>query len=183
MRFRNSHVVLMLLAGSFLLGCSRQTAEEKGKELATEKIDLVKGVGEALKEKGAQAAESLAHGTGNVLQGAGDGFDKAFEWKLTSGSGLGRAGLSVPRVSKAASHVSNGSAIDVYVVAEREAVGTLSLTAYDVKHREVARTGVALKITTNSGSYETMVLDERVPVNTIREIAFDFMPGVIKSGN
>lgn len=183
MQIRYVHVVLALLAGAFLLGCSRQTAEEKGKELATAKIDLVKGVGEALKEKGSQAAESLAQGTGKVLQGAGDGFDKAFEWKLTHGSGMVTAGLTVPRVGKAASRASEGNAIDVYVVAEREAVGTLSMIAFDARHREMARTSKELKIGTNSSSYETLVLDERAPVDTIREVAFDFVPGAIKAGN
>lgn len=183
MQIRCVHVVLMLLAGSLLFGCSRQTAEEKGKEMATAKIDLVKGVGEALKEKGSQAAESLAQGTGKVLQGAGDGFDNAFEWKLANAPGMGSAGLSVPRVGKAASHASEGNAIDVYVVAEREAVGMLSMTAYDAKHREVARMSKELKVGARSSTYETLVLDERVPVSSIREVTFDFAPGATKSGS
>ena len=181
MRVGNLGVVALLLAGALLLGCSRQTAEEKGKELATEKIDLVKGVGEALKEKGAQAAESLAQGTGSVLQGAGDGFEKAFEWKLTSGPGLEQAGLSVPRVSKPASPASDRNAIDVYVVAQREAVGALSMIAYDIKHREIARTSKDLKTSANSGNYETVTFDERAPLGAIREVAFDFVPGKIKN--
>ena len=181
MKTRCIRVVLILFAGSFLFGCSRQTAEEKGKELATSKIDLVKGVGEALKEKGSQAAESLAQGTGKVLQGAGDGFDNAFEWKLTNAPGMGGAGLSVPRVGKAASAASEGNAIDVYVVAQREAVGLLSMTAFDAKHREVARMSNELKIGANSSRYETLVLDARVPLNSIREVTFDFAPGVTQS--
>jgi hypothetical protein len=60
--------VAVLLAA--LTGCSKQTAEEKGAALATEKIDLVKGVGSALEEKGAQAAESLTSGLGKVDQQA-----------------------------------------------------------------------------------------------------------------
>ena len=64
--------VAVLLAA--LTGCSKQTAEEKGAALATEKIDLVKGVGSALEEKGAQAAESLTSGLGKVVQGVEKGI-------------------------------------------------------------------------------------------------------------
>lgn len=49
--------------------CSRQTAEEKGKEPATEKIDMAKGIGDVLQEKGTAAAESVTSGMGKVLHG------------------------------------------------------------------------------------------------------------------
>lgn len=49
-----------------LVACSKQTAEEKAKEMATEKVDMAKGIGDVLQEKGTAAAESVTSGMGKV---------------------------------------------------------------------------------------------------------------------
>ncbi len=181
MHRRILYLLLACLVAFVLPACSRQTAEEKGKEMATEKIDLVKGVGEALKEKGSQAAESVAHGTGGVLQGVGEGFGKAFEWKLTNAPGMEQAGLTVSRVGRKPTTDGKGNGISVYVVATRDAAGTLSMVAYDSGKRETARIRTELEIKADDGRYETLVLDERTPLNTIREVTFDFRPAETES--
>ena len=167
---------LMLLVVGTLLGCSKQTAEEKGKELATEKIDLVKGVGEALKDKGGQAAESVAHGTGEVWQGMEKGFNNAFDWKLTNGPAMTAAGLAVSRVQQASASTDAGNKVDAYLTAARDAEAVLTMVAYDARKREMARTRIKLKIGAGEGRYETFVLDERTPVKSIREVSFDLLP-------
>lgn len=177
-RVSNSVVLTAVVVATVLSGCSRQTAEEKGRALATEKIDLVKGVGEALKEKGGQAAESVAQGTGQVLQGVGQGFDKAFEWKLTNGAGMEKAGLAVTRVGQGSSSDGKKHEVNAYLVTTREAAGMLSMIAYDSVGRETARASVNMQVGANQGRYETLVLDERTPTDSIREVTFDFHPGV-----
>ena len=68
--------LMLLVTGAVsMTACSRQTAEEKGKAIATEKIDMVKGIGGALEEKGSGAAEAVASGVGNVVKGLGKGFE------------------------------------------------------------------------------------------------------------
>ena len=171
-----SCILLACVACLAISACSRQTAEEKGKELATEKIDLVKGVGEALKDKGGQAAESVAQGTGQVFQGVGEGFGKAFEWKLTNAAGMEKAGLTVSRVDKGSPSDGRKNEVNVYLVAARDAAGTLSMVAYDSSKREMARTRTEMRIGAGEGRYETLVLDERTPVNSVREVTFDFQP-------
>ncbi len=166
-------VVPFLFLLSQISGCSQQTAEEKGKALATEKIDLVKGVGEALKEKGGQAAESVAQGTGELLQGADRGFSKAFDWKLSSGPGLSAAGLSVSRVQQSPSST---GAVDAYLVATRDAEGVLLMLAFDAQKQEMARVKVDLKMAAGEGRYQTLALDERTPVKSIREVSFELLP-------
>jgi hypothetical protein len=160
---------LLAMAVIALAGCSRQTAEEKGKALATEKIDMVKGVGDALQEKGSQAAESVAHGAGNVLQGAGRGIDKAKEWKFSSSEALTKAGLSISRVQNAAD-----KGVDAYLIAAGNTDGTLSMIARDVAKREVARVRIDLTMAANDARYETFALDSRTPVALISELSFDF---------
>jgi hypothetical protein len=171
-----SWIVLPVALAVALSACSKQTAEEKGKELATEKIDLVKGVGEALKDKGGQAAESVAHGTGEVLQGMEKGFSNAFDWKLTNGPGMTAAGLAISRVQPASSSVGAGNKVDTYVTAARDSEGALLMIAYDARKREMARARINLKIAAGEGRYETFVLDERTPVKSIREVSFELLP-------
>lgn len=163
----------LFLAMSQISGCSQQTAEEKGKALATEKIDLVKGVGEALKEKGGQAAESVAQGTGEILQGADRGFSKAFDWKLANGEGMNAAGVTVTRVQQTPA---SSSGVDAYLVATRDAEGVLLMLAYDARKQEMARVKVDLKIAAGEGRYQTLTLDERTPVKSIREVSFELLP-------
>lgn len=164
-------VALACMSVLALIGCSRQTAEEKGKALATEKIDMVKGIGDALQEKGSQAAESVTHGAGTVFQGAGKGFDKAFEWKFSSTEALAKAGLSISRVQR---HADSG--VDTYLIATDAAEGTLSMVAFDVAKREVARVRLDVKIDAMDARYETFPLDGRTPVAMISELSFDFRP-------
>ncbi len=159
-----------------ITGCSRQTAEEKGKELATEKIDMVKGIGDALQEKGSEAAKSVAHGAGNVLQGANTGLEEAFEWKIVQADAMSKNGLTISRVQHGKPGEKSSKTVDIYVVANADANGSLSMVAYDVAKREVVRTKIDLKMGAKDGRYETLELDERTDLGAIREVSFDYQP-------
>ena len=54
-----------------------QAAEEQGSLLAATKARVVKGVGEALKTEGKDAAQSVTEGSGEVVKAVGAGFDKS----------------------------------------------------------------------------------------------------------
>lgn len=176
MRSAFPSVLLVLLIVLNLHACSRQTAEEKGKALATEKIDLVKGVGDALNEKGKQAAESVAQGAGRVVQGVDEGFGKAFEWQLSNSASMEKAGLKVFRAEPGPE---SEHSVNAYIVASGAASGSLSMIAYDPVRREVARTRAGISMEAGSGRYETLFLDKRTPMRAIREIEFDFQPTAV----
>jgi hypothetical protein len=168
---------LTICITALMLGaCSQKTAEEKGKEMATEKIDLVKGIGDAVTSKGGQAAESLAQGAGVILQGAGKGLDKAMAWKISEGAGLRTAGLSVTRLQAGAPSEAASKALDAYVVANKNVTGVMQLIAYDVNQRELARVRKELSIQAGDGRYEALPLDVRTDVNAIHSASVDFTP-------
>ncbi|MCE1241331.1 MAG: hypothetical protein LWW83_15555 [Azonexaceae bacterium] len=173
-------ILLAALIALNLPACSRQTAEEKGKEMATEKIDLIKGVGDAIKEKGGQAADSVAQGAGKVLQGADEGFGKAFEWQSSSSPSLDQAGLKVSRIDRATPGPDSEHSVNIYLVSNGPAAGKLTMIAYDSGKRELARTHADLKLASADGHYETLKLDERTPMKSIREVSFDFQPTASK---
>lgn len=159
-----------------LCACSRQTAEEKGKELATEKIDLVKGIGDALQDKGSAAAQSVAHGAGNVMQGASTGLEQALEWKLVNAESLAQNGLDVTRVQRGLASERSSKTVDVYVVAKTAVEGTLTMSVYDVAQREIARSKADLKFGADDARYETLPLDARTDLALARQVKFEFKP-------
>lgn len=171
---RNFLMVGMIATAT--LACSKQTAEEKGKEMATEKIDLVKGIGDALVEKGSTAAESLSQGTGKVLKGTQSGFDKAFAWKADLGASMQQAGLDVTQLQRNHSDATLKNRFDVYFVANQNALGTVQMIAYDQNQKELARVRHELNLQAQDARYETLALDERVPVEKIASVTFEFFP-------
>jgi hypothetical protein len=173
MQIKLAAMLLAAVCAGVLPACSRQTAEEKGKELATEKIDMVKGIGEAMKEKGGQAAESLAHGAGTVVKGAGQGIDAAFQWETRSSSALQQAGLTVTRVQRA----SDGKvAIDIYLLASAPVDTTLLMIGSDAQRQELARHRIPLRLAAGEGRYETVELDPRTPLDKLSSLSFDLLP-------
>jgi hypothetical protein len=180
MTIRSFTIWAVCACGLFLAtGCSRQTAEEKGKELATSKIDLVKGVGDAIKDKGGAAAESVAQGAGVLLQGAGKGLDKALEWKITLGPGMGSSGLTITRMHQASTPADGSTkSVDAYVAAKQDAQGIMLVTAFDANQNELARVRTEIKISAQDARYETLKLDDRTDVGAIRSVTVDFTPKV-----
>ena len=169
---------IALIASALFLSvaCSRQTAEEKGKELVAEKAGMVKGIGDALQEKGAEAAQSVAHGAGNVLQGASTGLDEAFAWKVVSTDSMSKSGVTVSRVQHGKATDKSSKTVDAYLIANAPVQGSLQMIVYDVAKREVGRAKVNVKMAANDARYETFELDERADLGLVREVSFDLQP-------
>lgn len=70
-------VLALSITLAAMTACSSQTAEEKGKELATSKIDVAKGIGDAMQEKGEAAGEAVTHGVGKIIKGFEKGVSKS----------------------------------------------------------------------------------------------------------
>jgi hypothetical protein len=177
MTFRLLHIGALVVACVVgLSACSRKTAEEKGAEMAKEKIDLVKGIGGVLEEHGSVAAESVAHGTGEVMSGLESGFEKSFGRRIVSSPALSDAGITVSKVQNATMQGDKPvHGIDVYVVADKDVAGKLKLIARDKRKNELARTSLPVKFAAGDGRYETIELDSRVALNEVMEISFDFV--------
>lgn len=170
-------LTLALVGAATLSACSRQTAEEKGKELAMEKIDLVKGIGGALEDKGGAAAESVASGVGNVVKGLGKGIEKSSRSIVVTPS-VEQAGLQITRVQEP--QVSAGSpahhGLEAYVVANAQARGTLRVIVYDLLDKEIGRTRVELVRDADEGKYLAIPLDKEVRLGAIARVSFEFQP-------
>ena len=183
-----------------LAGCSRQSAEEKAKEMATEKVDMAKGIGDALQDKGTVAAESVATGVGKVLKGVERGFERSGRSVVLS-DGARQAGLQATKVqlvdgssaaeaaepagSQAGSQkatqtaAQTGSArthaIDVYVLTDKDASGTLKVKVFNALDQEIGRARQAFKQGADEGRYVRIALDPQVDLQAINRVEIDLV--------
>lgn len=171
-----TYLLSALLLALSLGGCSKQTAEEKGKEMATEKIDMVKGVGEALKESGKQATESLAHGVGNATKGIGAGLEAASAFEFTLNPSMAQNGLSVNRMQPGKGEE---NAVSVYIISKQAVAGRMTLYAYGKKKIELGRVSRELKLAANGAVYEDFSFDGRTQKALMENIAVDFEPAQV----
>ena len=186
---RGACYCFLLVFCSLALGtsaCSRKSAEEKGVEMATEKLDLAKGIGSALEEKGSATAESLATGVGNVVKGIGKGVEKSGRSVAVKDS-VERAGLKITKVQNA-SVSSEGAAVhglEAYVISDANVRGKLRVIAYDILDKEIGRAKIDLVSSADDAKYVPIPLDAQVKIDSIVKVEFDFVaePAAVSSAN
>jgi hypothetical protein len=151
-----------------LSGCkSREeklkAAEEEANLLASTKARLVKGVGEALKTEGKDAAKSVSEGTGDVVKAVGSGFDKSLsQVKVAVFPALAERGIGVTRASKR--NAGQQKSVTVYVLFDKPYSGKLEMRAYDAEKLEVGRSVVTLDEKEPTAKYVDFTFDERTPL-------------------
>lgn len=184
-------IFMGVLTGAIALqvaGCSRQSAEEKAKEMATEKVDMAKGIGDVLQDKGTAAAESVTTGMGKVLKGVERGFEKSGRSVVVS-EGARQAGLQATKVqlvdgsavveAEPAGSSSTGSAsahaIEVYVLTDKDASGALKVKVFSALDQEIGRTRQAFKQGADEGRYVRIGLDPQLDLQAISRVELDFV--------
>lgn len=170
--------LLLLIAIATCLGaCSKQTAEEKGKAMADEKLGIVKGVGEALKESGKQATESLAHGMGNAAKGIGAGLNAASAIAFKLDPNVEQNGINVNRIQPGQAQE---NAISLYILSKQAISGRMTLYAYGKKNAELGRVAKEIKLSADGAVYEDFGFDKRVERTLIEYVQVNFEPIVSK---
>jgi hypothetical protein len=165
---------LVVLAAA---GCSQKTAEEKGAAMATEKLDLAKGIGGAMEEKGAQAGEAVAAGVGTVFKGFEQGSNKLRAGVVADDS-LAKAGLKITRMQPSgAENYENVRALELYVIAEAPAKGKLRVLAMDVSGNEIGRSNVPLEREGDEAKYLKVEFDEQVKLDKLGKVMVSYKPG------
>jgi hypothetical protein len=179
-------ILLTTILTSALLGaCSNQTAEEKGKAIATEKADMVKGIGDAMQEKGTAAAESLTTGLGKVVQGVERGVEKSKRTVVVSDAAR-QAGLDVTKVQFAetsmASSVSASEpepeaarqGLDIYLISQKAAEGELKVKVLNALDQEIGRAKLAIKQGADEAQYVRIPMPDRVDLHAVSKVHVDF---------
>lgn len=176
MHISRSHffTIAALSALTLLSACSRQSAEEKALAMATEKIDIAKGVGDAMEKKGEAASEAVFTGLGKVYNGAAKGIAKSGR-EIVSDPSLRAAGLSISNVQDAQAGAEGKThSLDVYVMATAAAKGKLRAYAYDVSGKEIGRASAELSRDADDAKYVLVPFDDQVHLEAIKKLTFQF---------
>ncbi|MDY7229281.1 hypothetical protein [Hyalangium rubrum] len=144
-----------------------QAAEDQGNMLVSTKARIVKGVGEALKTEGKEAAQVVTEGSGEVVKAVGVGFDKGIsQVKLAVHQELGPKGLGATRATRAEAAAARHS-ITVYVTMDQAYTGPLELRAYDAANLEIGRSKVQMDEKSSTAKYVDFEFDPRTPLLTV----------------
>ena len=174
---RNMCLCAGFIALATLAACDKRSAEEKGTDMATEKIDMAKGIGNALESKGGQASEAVTTGLGTVFKGIEKGVDKSGR-VIAADESLAKAGLKVTKVQDALAdeqHKTHG--LDLYVVADAEARGKLRVLAFDSLDREIGRANIDLASAADEAKYLRVPMEAQVVLSSVRKVAVSYKPG------
>ena len=150
-------------------------AEDDGNLIVATRARLLKGVGEAVKKEGKEAAETLAEGGGEVVKGLGQGIEKGLmEVKFKPHESVASNGLGVTRTARGEQGTA-AHTITAYVTFEKGFAGTLEMRAYDSENREVGR--AKLDTDEKEGArYMDFTFDERTPLMTAGHVELRATP-------
>jgi hypothetical protein len=170
-------VYLLLLVALIAVSACKSKEEEKNdaeatsKFLTEKKARIAKGVGEAMKGEGKEAAASVSEGAGEVLKGGSSGFDKSLvKVTVEADKVLIDKGIEVSRAARLPELNSKGQeGITVYVICNKTFGGTLLMKAYDASGEEVGRSSAALKGGVDSAQYVNFYFDNRTPLNVVKK--------------
>lgn len=172
-----SHLCLGLGLLAALAACDDRTAEEKGAAMASEKIGMAQGIGDALEAKGGKASEALTTGIGSVFKGIEKGVDKSGR-SIAVDDTLAQAGLKITTVQNALAddkHTTHG--LDLYVVADANVRGKLRVLAFDSLDREIGRANVELVRAADEANYLRVPMGEQVSLSSISKVTVSFRSG------
>lgn len=158
-------VFSMILA---LTACDNRSAEKIGKDAAKEKLDLIKGASDIVKQEGGAVAETAAQGVGNVLTGLGSGFDKSlFKVQIKMSEAIAPSSLAATRAQKMDPKPGQpAQGISVYLSSKDGYDGIVRAIAMS-EEGEIGRTKATVKIDKGEAAYVDFVFDERVPLGIV----------------
>jgi len=145
-----------------------QDAEEEGSFLVQKTSKLIEGAGNALKDDGATAAESVTEGTGEVIKAITSGFDESLT-KVTVELDEGLAEMvELGRAGRTGEQDDDGmETVSVYIIPNQDLKGTLTLKAFDKDGNEMGRSKYAVDVASDDAQYHDFKFDDRVPMMQI----------------
>ncbi len=162
--------IYLVLFFMFLLpACDDRSAEEIGKDLAKEKIDIVKGAGEVVKDEGESVADTVAQGVGNIFTGLSSGFDESLiKDDVRVSELLQTNGLEVSRAQGIDSTRDNPRyGLSLYLTSSEGFSQHVRLVAIS-DEIEVGRSNVEVNLDKDGAGYYDFEFDKRTPFSVVQ---------------
>lgn len=171
-------ILTLIVVTAMLSSClsseeKKKQAEEEAREKTEKQISRAKGVGEALKETGNSAMESITEGVGEVIKGANKGFDKSFvnvEMRLSDGA---KACFNATRTRIDTDTLGNQEIIS-YLTFDKECSGKLTMRLFDEADQEVARSVIRVDEPADEARNVAFPFDQRTSFSLVKYGTLDY---------
>jgi hypothetical protein len=164
---KNTYAIIFFL----IIACASKEERikeehDKGQTEVQEKSAYVKGVGEALKEDGKDAAEKISEGVGEVFKGLNSGFDKSLSKVNVKISKELQEYISLGRTGKFYNDSLQQTEIVLYVIIEKDTTTNVVLKAFDDEDVELGRKSANINgKLLEDGGYISIPFDKRTPID------------------
>ncbi len=137
---RMNHRSVFLILLTCALACDKRTAEEKGRDLASNKLDMAQGAASALEERAQKLGTSVGHGVGDLVRGVGGGVDDVLHPTVAVelDASARAAGVDVTRASRG-DDVAGRGVIVAHLTFASAFAGRLELRAFGADGTELGR--------------------------------------------
>lgn len=162
--------LLFVLATAALASCAskeeqKKQSEEEGNFLVAKESRFVKGIGDALKDEGKVAAESVSEGVGEVFKGFDKGFDKSLTKITVKANDDVSTYIKLGRTAKHYNDTTLKTDVIIYAIFEKDFSGKLLLKAFDKENTELGRKTLEIKKKADDVEYLSFQFDERTPLS------------------
>lgn len=173
-----SGIVLLTMLALLTAGCGKSREEElreqqsKGAELVEDKAAMAKGIGEALKTEGKEAAKVLTEGVGGLAKGVAEGVDRVeSSYQVLVHEEASKKSLSASRAVAFATGDQERKGVKVYVMSKDAFKGSLQLRAFDAQGSEIGRSAkVDGVLTADDATYIPFLFDAATPMSRVVRI-------------
>lgn len=161
--FRFTTLLLLACLALGAPGCSRKSAEERGKEAADEKAGYVKGVGDSLRDKGREAAKSVGGGVVQVWDGFQEGVEETPNCQIDISPELADYGSEVTRIQ-----LTSKGTVNAYLISKKPLNRSLRLKALDKDNREIGRAEAIVDFPADHAGFIDFEFDPRTPMSMVK---------------
>jgi len=175
-----SHGLGILICAALLAaGCESKTAEERGAELAKDKLDFVKGAAGVLNQEGKDVGESSGKGVGDLIKGLGSGVkDVVFSTvPVQVASESASSGIAVGKATESGTE-GGKRMVDVYLTFSTPFDGRLRLRAFEAGEVETGSAEIEGNVHRKAGESGTFRFgfDESIRLSKVQSCALVTLP-------
>jgi hypothetical protein len=134
---------------------------------------LISCSSESIKKKINKAGDIAGQATGEFVEGATKGIEKAFDVKVIINKELENKGIQLGKCSVANDSVGTDNLLVIYVIFNQDYKGTLTAKAFDENELEMGRISVEIEGKKNEAKYIEFHFDKRTNIDSKNKLIIE----------
>jgi hypothetical protein len=128
---------------------------------------------DSIKQKINKAGDVVGQTTGEFIEGAADGVQKAFDVKISLPKGLKEKGVEFGKSTISNDSIGTDNLLEVYIIFNKDYQGKLTAKVYDDNSLEMGRATVQLNGKMDETKYVAFHFDKRVNIDSKNKITVE----------